>query len=118
MLKYPILQFEFNFFCSFCRMYIAKVEICDPNGVQNRTVMLTCHKEFLYLWEVMKEMDHLLSRDYPSKMGYRYQKIKFRLGDKMIAEHPIGNQVNVYTMIFGILKRLLELSKLSLIEKV
>ena len=105
-------------FCSFCRMYIARVEICDPNGSQNRNVMLEVHKEFLYLWEIMKEMDHLLSRDYPSKMGYRYQKIKFRLGDRMIAEHPIGNQVNVYTMIFGILKRLLELSKLSLIEKV
>ena len=82
-------------------MYIAKVEIVDPNGVNNRSVMLTCHREFLYFWEVMKEMDQQLNREYPSKMGYRYRKIKFRLGDKMIAEHPIGNQVNVYTMIFG-----------------
>ena len=43
-------------------MYIAKVEIVDPNGGGTRSVMLTCHREFLYVWEVMKEFDQILNR--------------------------------------------------------
>ena len=69
-------------------MYTANITIFDPNGSEKKVTL--CSKEkLLYLWEVMKNFDKTLEKEYPSPMGCYYRKAVYKLNDKIISSNPV-----------------------------